>query len=345
MKFARKLRLIECSLMLSTFIFLTSCSSLKRSIPYVVDHTQIDYSNSDNWAALPGKKNNSDNIPKDLLRNVEPFDVDIFYLYPTSFTKRDKRWNAPISDQKINKKTDESALKFQASVFNLVGAVYAPRYRQAHLRAYFTKDKVSAKQAFDLAYSDVKNAFLYYLEHFNHNRPFIIASHSQGTTHAERLIKELVDNTPLQKRLVVTYLVGLPVFKNSFNTIKPCESPEETGCLCSWRTYKVGFEPKIKNVNENIAVVNPISWTTGLGTVDKSLHKGSILLDFNKLKPHSQSAQIYKGVVLTNKPKFLGSIFITSKNYHPGDYNLFYYDIQENARLRTKTFLSNQSKN
>ena len=36
-----------------------------------------------------------------------------------------------------------------------------------------------------------KAAFQYYLEHYNNGRPFIIASHSQGTYHAKRLITGL----------------------------------------------------------------------------------------------------------------------------------------------------------
>ena len=38
----------------------------------------------------------------------------------------------------INKKTDEKPILYQASAFNEF-PVYAPRYRQAHIRAYFTE--------------------------------------------------------------------------------------------------------------------------------------------------------------------------------------------------------------
>ena len=53
---------------------------------------------------------------------------------------------------------------------------------------------------------DVKAAFQYYLEHYNNGRPIIIASHSQGTTHAKRLLKEFFDGTALQHQLVAAYL-------------------------------------------------------------------------------------------------------------------------------------------
>lgn len=329
---------------LIVMFLLPACSTLKRQIPFVADYSKTDYSKNENWAALPSIKDSSDNIPAELQGRKKPFDIDIFYVHPTTFTKISKRWNANLSDLKLNKKTDKSAIKFQASLFNLVGNVYAPRYRQAHLRSYFTKDVDSGKLALDLAYEDVKSAFQYYLDHFNNGKPFIIVSHSQGTTHSQHLIKDFIDHKALQKNLVAAYLVGLPVLKTSFATVKPCELPEETGCFCSWRTYKDDFEPRKKYVNENISIVNPISWTTGLGLVEKKYHKGSVLKNFNKINPNTQSAQIYKGIIQTNKPKFPFSFLIITKNFHPGDLNLFYLDIQENARLRTKAFLEKESK-
>jgi hypothetical protein len=329
---------------LISLLFFTNCAIFRKPTPFIDKFTNIDYSNINNWAALPGIKDSSDLVPTPLQNSYEPLNIDVFYIYPTTLTKKSAPWNADINDSKINLKTDKSAIKYQASIFNLVGQVYAPRYRQANLKAYFSKDKESSKQALDLAYQDVKASFVYYLNNYNKNRPFIIVSHSQGTTHAVRLIKELVDNKVLQKNLIAAYLIGLPILKSSFKNIKPCDSPNETGCFCSWRTFKEGYEPKANKLNDQVAIINPISWTTGLGYIDKAQHKGSILQKFNFLKNQSQSAQIYKGVVWTNKPKFKGSFLIRSKNYHPGDLNFFYLDIQQNARLRTIHFLDNKSK-
>ena len=84
----------------------------------------------------------------------------------------EKNWNASIEDRKLNDKTDGSTILYQASIFNGAGKVYAPRYRQAHLHAYFTnKRKGEAQKAFELAYADVKAAFEYYLQHYNQGRP------------------------------------------------------------------------------------------------------------------------------------------------------------------------------
>ena len=79
--------------------------------------------------------------------------------------------------------------------------LYVPFYRQAHIRVFNEKFKDEGKKALDLAYKDIKSAFIYYLNNFNDNKPFIIASHSQGTVHAKRLISEFIDGKELQKKL------------------------------------------------------------------------------------------------------------------------------------------------
>ena len=332
-------------ILLWIILFYSACDTYKCATPYLSpEEKNIDYSNLENWASHPLKKSLSDLIPKDQLPADKKLPVDIFFLYPTTFTRlrASEPWNASLTDSKLKEKTDKSTIQFQASVFNTVGDIYAPYYRQAHLRAYYSKDKESAQKALDLAYEDVKNAFQYYLDHYNKGRPFIIASHSQGTTHARRLIKEFIDGKTLQHQLIVAYIVGLPVFKNEFNTIKPCENPDETGCFCSWRTFKDGTLPHIKEQKDLIAVTNPISWTTGLGKTPASMHKGSVLTDFNVTSRKSQTAQIAEGVLWTNKPVFKGSFLYFAHNFHIGDYNLFYLDIKQNARLRAVEFLDHQ---
>ena len=64
---------------------------------------------------------------------------------PTREKKGHKLWNGPIDDGALNLRTDDGTILYQASIFNGAGQIYAPRYRQAHLHAYFTKDKATAK--------------------------------------------------------------------------------------------------------------------------------------------------------------------------------------------------------
>jgi len=309
--------------------------------------TAPDYSDLYYWAAHPDKEDNADRVPDAALQdNQKGSKVDVFFLHPTTHTKGNPngQWNGSVTDEKLREKTSDGTILHQASIFNGTGRVFAPYYRQAHLKAYFTKKKDLAKKAFDFAYEDVKAAFEYYLQNENNGRPFIIASHSQGTTHMGRLMKERIDNDPkLREQLVAAYLIGMPVPKDSFDNIPICESPEQTGCFCSWRTYKEGYLPKKHAQGSHIAVSNPLSWTTQENKVSKDKNPGSVLAKFEKgFVANLVGAEIHNGLLWVVKPKFPGSFLLISGNYHIADFNLFYLSVRENSILRKQTYLENR---
>lgn len=301
-----------------------------------------DYSKLDYWAAHPWKRDPSDSLPKALRKSYRPDStVDIFFLHPTTYTERKMSlgWNALIDDSAINHKTDFTTILYQASIFNAAGRVFAPRYRQANYFAYFPSDTIKSRAAFDKAYEDVKAAFEYYLQRYNNGRPFVIASHSQGTTHAKRLIKEYIEGKPLQNRLIVAYLPGMPVEPDYFNGIGPCNNPTQTGCVCSWRTFKEGHTDAFVEREPFTAIVtNPLTWDTARASVSRTENKGSVLLKFSRLKPKVAGATVHKGVLWTEKPHFFGDIFFKSTNYHIADYNLYYLSVRENVQLRINAF-------
>ncbi|MBL0055267.1 MAG: DUF3089 domain-containing protein [Chitinophagaceae bacterium] len=302
------------------------------------DYKQLDY-----WAAHPAKKDPSDSIPESLRNRVNTREADVFFLYPTSLTDgSDPRWNAEIDDAEINAKTDYSSILYQASVFNAQCRVYAPRYRQAHIRCFFLADSTT-KPYFDMAYEDVRNAFLYYLNTENKGRPIIIAGHSQGTLHAARLMKEFFDGKPLKRQLVCAYLIGMPVSENYFADLKPCKDSTATGCLVSWRSFQRGYEGTVyvTRETEKMVVVNPLSWTTDPGYVSAEFNKGGVLRNFNKIVPGVSDAQIHKNILWTRKPDVPGKILLTTKNYHVGDINLYYMNIRENVATRIRSFKKN----
>ena len=220
--------LLSIILFKCVFLYISSCSTQKyiSSISYNFKSNsgKPDYSNLNYWAAHPYKYDPSDNVPSAFERELRDSLADVFFIYPTTYTdkKMPMGWNADIDNKEINKKTDRSTILYQASVFNKYCRVFAPRYRQANLQAFYTEDKQKGEAAFDTAYADVRAAFIYYLKNYNHGRPIIIASHSQGTWHAGRLLKEFFEGKPLQKQLVCAYIIGLPVFTNYFTQLKPC---------------------------------------------------------------------------------------------------------------------------
>lgn len=337
---------------LPLLVIIASCKTIPQGTyqpNQVVNKT--DYSNLDHWAATPMTADNADRCPGKAFEDIQDStQADVFFIHPTSYTKErgNTEWNASLENAEVNKKTDEGTILFQASVFNGAAKIYCPRYRQAHIFAYFTdegeEERKSGEKALNLAYSDVKAAFIYYLDHWNNGRPIIIASHSQGTTHAIRLINEFFEDQPLMDKLVVAYLVGMPVRSSTFPSLKPCESADDTGCFTSWRSYQRGFLPKWHESGSDIVVTNPLSWKTDTTYVKAAENEGTVLFNFDKgVIPGIADAQAFEGLLWVNKPKFRGSIFLTFKNYHIADYNLFYANIRKNARARVEAYLEKEN--
>ena len=301
-----------------------------------------DYSNLNYWASHPAKWDPADTIPRGLHEVQKEKVADVFFLHPTTLTgeRVDGITNAAIDDSIINRKTDYSSLLYQASAFNERARIFAPRYRQAHIAMYNEKDSVLQKRVFELAYQDIKSAFEYYLKTENNGRPIIIASHSQGTTHSTRLIKEFFDNKPLGNQLVCAYLVGMGVKKDLYQSIPVCKDSLATGCFTSWRTFRNDYNDGwAKRDDSTIAVVNPISWTTTNQITDRALHQGAILYNLNRVYKKTHDAQVEGGALWISHPRFPGSFLYTSKNYHAGDINLFYVDIRKDVSRRIDQYM------
>jgi hypothetical protein len=293
-----------------------------------------NYSDKDSWAVLP------ENIPDEIsIFNIDENkkEADVFYIYPTLIDSKNQReWNSDIWNEDIRNDVINRPVKYQASAWLDAGNLYVPYYRQAHIRVFNDKFRVDGDKALNLAYNDIKEAFTYYLENFNNDKPFIIASHSQGTVHAKRLIAEFIDGKELQKKLIAAYLVGIKVFEDEFKNIKPMNSANETGGFVTWNTFKFNKYPRKDNYEnwfKGGVTTNPITWDDSKET-KKDLHKGLLYRD---LKIFSQNIDIklIDGIVWSSIPNVPGKILLqTVRSYHFADINLFWVDIRENAKLR-----------
>lgn len=328
-------------------IYISSCSSsynVLHSFKYIPKHSAPDYSDHSNWSALPFTKDYADDVPNEELQDLqEQSEIDVFFIHPTTLLdEKSPEWNASISDSLINYYTDYWAVRHQATAFNNVGRIFAPRYRQAHIKSYYHLEK-GGREAILFAYEDVKKAFEYYLKNYNNGRPFIIASHSQGTTHASFIIRDYIDNTYLKDKLVAAYLVGMSVDKNIFANIPPCENADETGCFVSWQTYSDGFMPSdhFDKFRKTAFVVNPITWTTEDDYSNFDEHKGLLMYNFKTVHKKSVKAKINKkkNIVWIKQPKVPFAFLKKMTNYHVADYNLYWFNIRENAANRTHQFL------
>lgn len=288
-----------------------------------------DYTDLDNWAGHAEKLDITDSI---FVPTPRTFGVPVFYVYPTvHFPKKGGTWNADSYSAEVREKT-HYAVKMQSSAFNVAGPVYAPYYRQAAYQVYNVAANTTTVNAYNLAYNDVRAAFEQFLVDIGPDVPFVLASHSQGTDHLERLIRNEFDKE-LQDRLVVAYLVGMPVFADTtFLPIPLCEDPLQTGCFVSWRTFHKSAESPDNGVM--IGVVNPLSWDTSTVEVPAEDNPGAVVFENGEVLPGLIGAQIRDGVVVADRPKFKGSWLIRTKDYHRGDINLYYLSIRENLQAR-----------
>lgn len=305
-------------------------------IPFssIAQWTPIAYEDPKNWAVLPGK------YPKDLQTRCPDdtsLSVDVFYCYPTLITdKNDSRWNVPIDDSIQQNKVLSQAVAFQASAWGESGRIYVPYYRQAHLRSYYALES-GGKEALLNAYTDVKAAFEYYLKHFNHGRPIILAGHSQGSTHLSFILRDFFDGTALQDRLVAAYIPGIGIDTTMFNHLKLMKSPTETGGYIVWNTFKRKFDAKQYVFYKGKAVVNPVTWDT-TKLAPRKMHKG-FLFSNGQLYTSSFATHLSDGVIWISTPHFpYRMLSFTMRHYHIGDVNLFWEDIRINAKQRVKSY-------
>jgi Protein of unknown function (DUF3089) len=333
---------------ISLALLISSCSDRMYAVRDEFDKSSVppapDYSLEKYWASLPGKKDAADSIPaKSGLRDLQASaKADVFFVYPTIFTKKtenDYHWNADVNDGALNNKIQLGTILNQASAFNGVGKVYAPYYRQAHLYAFYTQNKRNASQAFELAYEDVKTAFEYYLAHYNQGQPIVIASHSQGSYHAERLLKDFFDGKELKSKLIVAYLIGRAIKPDAFTTIHPSEKPDEVGVWASWNTFARDHYPSnYEQFFKGAVSTNPLLWNSSETFAEKELNGGGVGPHFTFI-PHLADAQNHEGMLWINKPYIRGRFFLRTKRWHYADINLFYMNLRENAALRVEKFM------
>jgi len=303
-----------------------------------------NYENLESWAAHPSKIDSV--IDVFYTTEKENLKADVFYIYPTLLTdNKNDSWNSDIKDPNQNNVVRNIAIRYQASAWANAGRIYSPLYRQVHYRSFYEPyTSNGGKKAGEIAYDDIRRAFIFYLEKFNQGRPIIIAGHSQGAYHCKTLLKEFFDGKELQNQLVAAYIPGTRVDINEFNTIHALKDPVDIKGYLSWNTFRINKKPKKGkhpahfSWKKNQFVTNPINWDESRsGSIEE--HKGLLFYD-EKIYPNSVDIVIYDGLLWSSVPKGInGSLLLKLiKNYHFGDVNLFWKDISDNAKKRVESF-------
>jgi hypothetical protein len=171
-------------------------------------------------------------------RNARAPKFDCFYVYPT--VSEDSSRNA---DKSIDPEL-ASIAEYQAARYSQHCRVFAPVYRQLTLETLLSSTPATAAEV-QLAYSDVRAAWLTYLRRFNRGRGVVLIGHSQGTGMLRHLLRRLVDDRPrVRKRLISAILLGGDVtvrkgrkVDGDFDHIPACVRRRQLGCVVAFSTY------------------------------------------------------------------------------------------------------------
>lgn len=322
-----------------------------------------DYALAASWAARPGAANPSDSVPPGASSVSGDAAVDVFYVHPTTY-RTSSAWNQDIALEDVNAWTDASTIARQASVFNDCCWIFAPRYRQASFLA--VQDRTLAAdggKAYELAYQDILAAFDHYMAHDNQGRPFIIAGHSQGALMSYWLLRDRIDGAPAAERLVAAYVVGLDLmegdFGRTFKSLKPCETPAQTGCILGWNavTPELDLEmmgamaggryKRVYGVDDGRTPVclNPVTFDAAKPSSDAAQSKGAVPGEpgagpLRALIAGQVAARCDLGFLVVTADESLDLTPLPGGSMHYHDFGLFYEDIRANVRVRIAAWQS-----
>ena len=226
--------------------------------------------------------------------------------------------------------------------------------------AFLTK-RPDASKAFDLAFADVLTAFEYFLREAPSDRPIILGSHSQGSLHLSRLLRERIAGTPLAKRIVAAYAVGWALSPEAdipHMGLSACKKAVDTGCILAWQTFGEPADPQQQltiydgfpgangksRVGKPMLCVNPLTGNAG-DAAPASANLGSVVPgatpEQTRLVPGFVPARCDKqGLLLIGENSPSMPRTMAGNNYHSYDYPLFWANVRSDAERRVNASLS-----
>lgn len=318
------------------------------------------YADRNLWIARPDIPDNPSLwTPPGVARGNGPAQAAVFFIHPTSFLER-SAWNAPLDDEESQWRA-RLFVRSQASAFNSVGEVWAPKYRQAAFGAFLTTEE-NARRALDFAYRDVLAAFDEFLRQAPRDRPILLAAHSQGSLHLTRLLAERVAGQAVARRIAAAYVVGWPVSLTADLPalgLPACERARQAGCILSWQSFGEPADPKmvtdaydesrsptgIARAGTRMLCVNPLTGNQG-DEAPREANLGTLFpnKDFTEaeFRPAVVPARCdVRGFLLIGEdPPELGGHVLPGSNFHVYDYALFWANIRADAQARLASFIS-----
>ena len=208
---------------------------------------------------------------------------------------------------------------------------YAPYYNQATIEGLL-RDTSLFRSRCAKATEEVKEAFEYYMRHFNHGRRFVLIGYSQGAYAVVELLKELKPEQA--ERMVAAYVIGYQVTKEdlSYPSIRAAQSATDTGVtICYNSVASVDAEVPILSGHTAIGI-NPVNWQTDAtpatyvyefgGTCDTLTATLDTITHLTLISGYTDSCP---------QVLFCGR----EGNYHCLEIPLYYRSLKENIALRT----------
>ena len=216
-------------LICGTAMVLNSCNSDDNPVPEdSKDAGAPDYSQKSCWYNIP-------EITKEF---------DTFFIYPTEYMGSNEGDPDYASldnpDMVAGAKNDHIIM---ASAFEESTNLFMPYYRQASamtMKSAYDKTGDVRAAIIGTPYKDITAALDYYFENYNNGRPFIIASHSQGSAINSLVLKDYFKEHPdYYKRMVASYMIGFSITKDWLKDnphLKFATGEADTGVIVSWNT-------------------------------------------------------------------------------------------------------------
>lgn len=285
--------------------------------------------------------------------------ASVFFIHPTSFLES-SGWNAPLDDAESQRRA-RLFVRSQASAFNGVGAIWAPKYRQATFGAFLTTEE-NARRALDFAYRDVLAAYEEFLRQAPPDRPIILAAHSQGSLHLMRLIQERIRGAPEAGRIAAAYLAGWPVSVTADLPAFPlpaCSLPDEARCVLSWQSFSEPADPGqvtevydassgpggASRAGSAMLCTNPLTGTER-GSAPPGRNLGTLVPndDFSEAEFRRGAVGARcdaRGFLMIGPNDALpemGPYVLPGNNYHVYDYALFWANVRADAARRLAAY-------
>lgn len=298
------------------------------------------YAQAENWAYLETDK---------------AADADVFFICPTVYGGGEDSFNMSMEDE-TTKSDFLGATNMEKGIYDQNARFFAPYYQQVGLNVY--ELPAEEREAYlTIAYEDVKDAFTYYLEHYNDGQPIILAGFSQGADMSIRLLKDCFADEEVNDLLVACYAIGWSITEEElaeYPHLRFASGEDDTGVI-------VSFNSEAESVTDSLMIpagtrtlaINPLNWKTDDTSAGKEENLGACFTD-------------YDGNVVTEIPQLTGAYIDSQRGalkvtdvtpeeyppvlsifsdgvYHLYDYQFFYRNLQENVSVRLDAYLADRA--